>query len=61
MGCLAHYPGLRLLRSLTLGYHISPLQGFKLVLRRIKTIGISFAHRMFLHFADCVSGGTEFF
>jgi hypothetical protein len=25
---LPHYPGLRLLRGLTLGYHLPPLQGF---------------------------------
>jgi len=27
--CLGRYPGLRLLRSLTPGYHLAPFQGFK--------------------------------
>ena len=29
MGLIDDYPGLRLLRSLSLGYHIAPLRGFR--------------------------------
>jgi hypothetical protein len=34
---LIRYPGLRLLRSLALGYHLSPFQGFEMVTKIFST------------------------
>ncbi len=31
------YPGLRLLRSLSLGYHLAPFQGFKMMAKIFST------------------------